>query len=436
MEPRDRPAVGVALLAAILLAAGAAAALVLTDRWPLAALATAVAAAAVTVTGRRAKYTEDRRLTFADSAAERTGDAVVLAAVAWATIEEPAVSAAALSALVLGYLATYMRAKATGLGFMVEESLIARGSRIGLVVLGLAWRDAPGPPRWAPSAVSLFSGMEEAVVGRRLFDLAALAAFRLAAGPRAVVADHLRRVLGRPAGSPVVRAATKEAFRSYGRYWYDTFRIRVMPDPEFRSRVRFEGMGNIERALETGRGAVLALPHLGNWDVAGSYVAGTGKSVTAVAELLRPERLFRLFLEHRRALGVGIVPLEDDRGVAEELVRLIGENELIALVADRDLRGRGVEVEMFGETRKMPAGPAMLSLFTGSPLLPAACYDLEDGWLVDIGEPIEIERSGSMRADVTALTRLLAKRFERAISAAPTQWHMFQPAWEPSRVGR
>lgn len=85
---------------------------------------------------------------------------------------------------------------------------------------------------------------------------------------------------------------------------------------------------------------------------------------------------------------------------------------------------------MFGEPRTMPAGPALLSLFTGSPLLPAACYDLEDGWLVDVGEPLEIQPSGTMRADVTALTRLLAKRFERSISAAPTQWHMFQPAWD------
>src|ERR671919_478319 len=76
-----------------------------------------------------------------------------------------ALSAAALSALVLGYLATYMRAKATGLGFMVEESLIARGIRIGLVVLGLAWRDALGPALWAASAVSLFSVLREAVEG-------------------------------------------------------------------------------------------------------------------------------------------------------------------------------------------------------------------------------------------------------------------------------
>jgi lauroyl/myristoyl acyltransferase len=272
-------------------------------------------------------------------------------------------------------------------------------------------------------------------VGRRLFDLAALAAFHLAPRPRAVVADNLRRVLGRPAGSPVVRAATKEAFRSYGRYWYDTFRIRVMPDEAFLPRVRFEGMEHIERALRDGRGAVLALPHLGNWDVAGCYVAAGGRPVIAVAELLRPERLSRLFLEHRRALGMGIVPLDDDRRVADELVRLIGENHLIALVADRDLKGRGVDVEMFGEIRKLPAGPAMLSLFTGSPLLPTACYDLEGGWRVDIGEPLEIERSGSMRADVTALTRLLAKRFERSISAAPTQWHMFQRAWGPGQAG-
>ncbi len=268
-------------------------------------------------------------------------------------------------------------------------------------------------------------------VGRRLFDVGGLAAFHLASRARRVVEGNLSRVLGRDPGSPLLRAAAKDAFRSYARYWYDTFRIRVMPLDEFRSRMRFVGVENIERALEGGRGAVLALPHLGNWDAAGHWVAASGIRVTAVAELLRPERLFELFLHHRRELGLGIVPLFDDRGVADELVKLIGENEVIALVADRDIKGRGVEVEMFGEKRRMPAGPALLSLFTGSPLMPAACYDLEDGWTVVIGEPLELEPSGVMRDDVTALTRLLAGRFERSIAAAPTQWHMFQPAWSP-----
>jgi phosphatidylinositol dimannoside acyltransferase len=267
-------------------------------------------------------------------------------------------------------------------------------------------------------------------LGRRLFDAGALAAFHLAPKARGVLERNLARVLGKDPRSPVVHSAAKEAFRSYGRYWYDTFHIRTMPDHEFVARYRFVGREHIAAALESGRGAVLALPHLGNWDAAGHWVHLAGWRITAVAELLRPERLYELFRDHRRALGMGIVALEDDRKVGEQLVTLMGDNELIALVADRDLRGRGVAVEMFGRERRMPAGPAMLSLFTGSPLLPAACYDLEDGWTTYIEEPLDLERSGAMREDVTALTRLLAKRFERAIAAAPTQWHMFQPFWE------
>jgi len=101
----------------------------------------------------------------------------------------------------------------------------------------------------------------------------------------------------------------------------------------------------------------------------------------------------------------------------------------VALVADRDLGGRGVEVEMFGAVRKLPAGPALLSIRAGSPLLPCLVYTTDDGWSCRISEPFEVERTGKTRRDVTALTTLLARHFERAIAAKPTDWHMFQPGW-------
>jgi len=266
-------------------------------------------------------------------------------------------------------------------------------------------------------------------LGRRLFDAGAVAAFHLAPGARRVVEGNLSRVIGKEPGSPIVRAAAKEAFRSYGRYWFDSFHVRTLDPEDFMSRYRFQGREHIARAVEAGRGAVLALPHLGNWDAAGRWVHLTGWRITAVAEALRPQRLYDLFVRHRQALGLGIVGLQDDRRAGERLIQLIGDNELIALVADRDLKGRGVAVEMFGEERRMPAGPALLALTTGSPLLPAACYDEGDGWVTYVEPPVEIERTESLREDVTALTRLLARRFERSIAAAPTQWHMFQPAW-------
>jgi KDO2-lipid IV(A) lauroyltransferase len=301
-----------------------------------------------------------------------------------------------------------------------------------------ATRESPAEPESLKEQVSYgaFAAAERLAmilpefIGRRVFDLGALAAFHAAPRARAVVEENLSRVLGKASGSPVVRAAARESFRSYGRYWYDTFHVRTMPDDEFMRRYRFVGQEHIARGLDAGNGVVIALPHLGNWDGAGKWVHLTGWRITAVAERLRPRRLYELFFEHRRALGMGIVGLEDERRAGERLVQLMKENEVIALVADRDLRGDGVVVEMFGEERRMPPGPALLSLVTGSPLLPAACYHEADGWVTFIDPPLEVERTGQMREDVTALTRLLAKRFERAIAAAPTQWHMFQPAWD------
>jgi hypothetical protein len=164
----ERPGVGYMLLALILVAAGTAAALILAGWFPLGGLATAVCAGAVIASGRRAKYTGERRIAFADSAAERAADAVILGSVAWATVREtPAAAIAALAALVLGYLAQYIRAKASGLGFPIEESLMARTLRVVLIVVGLAWTPALGLALWLASGVSLFSVVRESLEVKR-----------------------------------------------------------------------------------------------------------------------------------------------------------------------------------------------------------------------------------------------------------------------------
>lgn len=266
-------------------------------------------------------------------------------------------------------------------------------------------------------------------IGRRIFLAGAAAQYQVRHAERRVLAANLSRVLGKPADSPEVQAAVRDGFDSYARYWYDTFLLRALPHEEIDKRYQMHGLQNVDAALERGRGALICLPHLGNWDAAGRWMTIKGYALTAVAETLRPPRLFELFLQHRRELGMGIVPLADSRKVGEELISLLGRNELIALVSDRDLKGKGVDVEMFGATRKVPAGPALLSLSMDVPLLPAAAFDTEDGWGCRIDPPLEVERTGDMRTDVAEMTRALAAHFERSIAANPTQWHMFQPAW-------
>lgn len=265
--------------------------------------------------------------------------------------------------------------------------------------------------------------------GRSAYESAGRLFFRLAKGVRATVAANQAQVLGRPVDDPLVQASTREAFALYGRYWFDTFNVLGWSDERVMDSFRFEGAEHVEKGLADGKGVVIALPHTGNWDVGGRAMGLRVAPVVSVAEHLKPDRLFELFLEHRRQLGMEIIDLSSDH-VGRQLTQRLEQNRIVALVADRDLSGGGVEVEMFGRTRRMPAGPALLALSSGAPLLSGPTYTTREGW-VEVLTPVSIESTGKRKDDIIALTRALAAAFERAIAAAPPDWHLFQPGWEP-----
>jgi phosphatidylinositol dimannoside acyltransferase len=265
--------------------------------------------------------------------------------------------------------------------------------------------------------------------GRSAYESAGRLFFRLASGVRATVAANQAQVLGRPVDDPLVQASTREAFALYGRYWFDTFNVLGWSDERVMDSFRFEGAEHVEKGLADGKGVVIALPHTGNWDVGGRAMGLRVAPVVSVAEHLKPDRLFELFLEHRRQLGMEIIDLSSDH-VGRQLTHRLEQNRIVALVADRDLSGGGVEVEMFGRTRRMPAGPALLALSSGAPLLSGPTYTTREGW-VEVLTPVTIESTGKRKDDIIALTRALAAAFERAIAAAPPDWHLFQPGWEP-----
>jgi KDO2-lipid IV(A) lauroyltransferase len=267
--------------------------------------------------------------------------------------------------------------------------------------------------------------------GSLVFDLLGRAGHALLPGLRATVTANQARVLGLPPEHPSVRISARAAFRTYARYWHETFRLDLLGDDEVLARTEVVGYDHVERAFADGRGVICALPHVGNWDMGGRYMSARGVAVVSVAEELRPEQLFRFFTDHRRALGMEILGLSQDRQVGRRLARALADNRMVALVADRDLTGRGVTVPMFGRPRRLPAGPALLSLTTGSPLIVSPVYQVDGGWRIVFEAPLEVPVTGDRRRDVEAVTVRMGEAFERAISAAPADWHLFQPAWEP-----
>jgi KDO2-lipid IV(A) lauroyltransferase len=222
----------------------------------------------------------------------------------------------------------------------------------------------------------------------------------------------------------------REAFRRYARYWYDAFAVVTWSDEQILEAFVWDGAEHLLEPTQRGKGVIAVLPHMGNWDAAGRAMQERGARVVSVAERLRPERLFRLFLEHREALGLEIHGLSGEGKVGRALSRALSDGKVVALVADRDLTGRGVEVEMFGGTRKLPAGPALLALSSGAPVITCALYQTPTGWSTTFRAPFFVGSTGDRRADVVAGTRRIAAAFEEAISASPSDWHLFQPGWE------
>lgn len=219
--------------------------------------------------------------------------------------------------------------------------------------------------------------------------------------------------------------------RSYARYWLETFRLPRMDHVAVaaNAEARTTGAEHIDAAARAGKSFILALPHMGNWDIAAIWLVRRGHPFTTVAERLKPDSLFDRFVAYRESLGFEVLPTTGGpRPPLEVLRERLRANKVVCLLADRDLSRHGVEVDFFGEKTRMPGGPALLSATTGAALLVVNPWFTPDGWAHNVQPPIPVP-DGRLRDQVPAMTQAMATAFEPLIREHPEDWHMLQRLW-------
>jgi KDO2-lipid IV(A) lauroyltransferase len=237
--------------------------------------------------------------------------------------------------------------------------------------------------------------------------------------------SNLKRVVPELSDAEL-RTLAKAGMRSYLRYWCDTFRSPDWDTNRIQSTVTVNDVELLLEPVRSKRGVVVALPHAGNWDHAGSYFCSQGIPLVTVVERLKPEKLFRKFLEYREAIGMEALPL--DGRVMGTLASRLREGKLVALVADRDLSRSGIDVQFFDGTARMPAGPALLALRTGADLITAYVSYTKTGIHIDFRKVLIA--SGETESEQVAKTvQLCADNFAAGIAAHPQDWHMLQRIW-------
>jgi KDO2-lipid IV(A) lauroyltransferase len=294
--------------------------------------------------------------------------------------------------------------------------------RLTDALYGLGWGTVRKLPE--PAAVRL---------GRSIADLAwrrrGKGVLRLEANYARVVPD---------AGPERLAALSRAGMRSYLRYWMESFRLPAWSADRVRGGFAPKDVHHLTDGLAAGNGVILALPHLANWDLAGAWVTTElNTPFTTVAERLKPETLYDRFVAYREGLGMEVLPHSGGAAFGT-LARRLRAGGLVCLVADRDLSASGVAVDFFGETARMPAGPALLAQQTGALLLPVTLwYDDSPIMQGRVHPPIEVPESGTRTEKTSVMTQALADAFASGIADHPEDWHMLQRLWladlEPRR---
>src|ERR1700694_5542826 len=247
--------------------------------------------------------------------------------------------------------------------------------------------------------------------------------FWLSAAQRRAALDNYAAVLGRAPADPEVARVARRAFQNYGRMLMELLLLGSLPPDDPRRRMTYEGREHLDAALAGGRGVIMAVPHMGSWDMAGSFAAPLGYSMWAVAERF-PGTLNDAVVRTRQRFGLNVIML--GRSAVRSITDALRGNGVVALLCDLE-QGPGVGVRFFGRRAVVPGGPAAIALKTGAPLVPAYQFSPSPGrYHIHLDEqlrwPDAENKEGLMQRVVT--------RFEDFIKEHPDQWYAFRPMFD------
>jgi KDO2-lipid IV(A) lauroyltransferase len=275
----------------------------------------------------------------------------------------------------------------------------------------------------------------------RLANLAGALEYRASRSRRDLARRNLRRVvewmasngLGadeyrRAASDPkALEAFVRSAFRNHALYTVELLWAPRFNAPFVTERLFVETPREVEAWMTERRALIMIGLHFGAIELPGFYAVHRLGSIVTPMETVKNARIQRYLFSTRATIGVHIVTLEE---AGRELVAAIQRNEPVGLVADRDITGAGLEVDLFGARTKIPAGPAFLAVETGAPVYMSAVRRVGPGRYRGVLRQVPVPEGANRRERIRAMARQEARLFEQFIMQAPEQWlAIFHPIW-------
>jgi KDO2-lipid IV(A) lauroyltransferase len=221
-----------------------------------------------------------------------------------------------------------------------------------------------------------------------------------------------------------VRQVARGAYEHLGRTAVEAALLPTL-SPE-RVVSLFDGEGDwsvMARAHAAGRGVIVVTGHIGNWELAGAYIAARGVPVEGVTRRMANPLFDRYLTTTRQRAGLGVIA---DADAVRRIPRALRAGHVVALVADQGLKGMASTfVPFFGRLAKTPRGPGVFALRLGVPVLVGTAVRLPSGRYRALVEPVEVTPTGDRERDVDAVVARYTAVLERWVREYPEQylWH-------------
>jgi lauroyl/myristoyl acyltransferase len=269
--------------------------------------------------------------------------------------------------------------------------------------------------------------------GYWLAEQAGTVAYRLGLPSPAALRGNLHHVLGTDGDDHSVERTALDVYRNLAKNYYDLFCKHALSMEEATASIEVRGLPHIEEGLRDGRGLIVVSAHFGPFDAVWMIGRRLNLHITAPAEHIEPERLYRYVCKLRDKEWITLLPV--DRPLMG-VVRALRRGELVAIGADRDITGSGIVVDFFGAPARLPDGAVQLALRTGANLL--TCFAVrqpDNSAVLEVEPPLQLERTGDFEQDVLVNVRKVAARMEDWIGRYPGQWLVLYPIWEDGTHG-
>ncbi|OGW76984.1 MAG: hypothetical protein A3I73_00690 [Omnitrophica bacterium RIFCSPLOWO2_02_FULL_45_16] len=246
---------------------------------------------------------------------------------------------------------------------------------------------------------------------------------------RRAVIENIKIILGpsAPRESRELKIIAKDVFRNFAKYLVDFFRFSKIDSEYIKKFVKLEGLSNIDEALKRGKGVIILSAHMGNWELGGHVFGKLGYPISAVVLTHQDEKINEFFINQRALSNFRSIEIGPS---LRSCYNVLKNNELLALLGDRNFSGKGVSMDFFGRRAIMPKGPAVLCVRTGAAIVCGFMIrQNDDTFKIVFERPIYPEAAADEEESVGKVMRQYLSSVERSVRQYPDQWYVFKYFW-------